>query len=273
MTLKSTFKLALLSLLLNSSGVLAADNLGANAQESGEVEGLAFLAQSDMEGPVTLVDFVKFKPGGEETYDRYDALAEEKLRALGGEVIFRGYSSPFFDGSANEREAARHGADPSDLGWDRVTMRKYPSASAVVEMGASDEYQAALPNRAEAIEDSVVYAFGGNQMRNVPLSESPDTIYMLNLLRFNGDGGVAGYGDYGSSVVPLIQGAGGAPMLSARGITPIISNQEIDSMILVAYPSHEAFLSMLRSDAYRTISSKRTNSIELGLNFPFSDRK
>ena len=272
MTLKSTFKLALLSLLLNSSGVLAADNLGANAQESGEVEGLAFLAQSDMEGPVTVVDFVKFKPGGEETYDRYDALAEEKLRALGGEVIFRGYSSPF-DGSANERGAARNGADPSDLGWDRVTMRKYPSASAVVEMGASDEYRAALPNRAEAIESSLVYAFGGNQMRNVPLSESPDTIYMLNLLRFNDGGGVAGYGDYGSSVGPLIQGANGAVVLSARGITPIISNQEIDRMILVAYPSHEAFLSMLRSDAYRTISSKRTNSIELGLNFPFSDHK
>ena len=272
MTLKSTFKLALLSLLLNSSGVLAADNLGANAQESGEVEGLAFLAQSDMEGPVTLVDFVKFKPGGEETYDRYDALAEEKLRALGGEVIFRGYSSPF-DGSANEREASRHGADPSDLGWDRVTMRKYPSASAVVEMGASDEYRAALPNRAEAIEDSVVYAFGGNRMRNVPLSDSPDTIYMLNLLRFNNDGGVAGYGDYGSSVGPLIRGANGAVVLSASGITPIISNQKIDRMILVAYPSHEASLSMLRSDAYRTISSKRTNSIELGLNFPFSDHK
>jgi len=272
MTLKSTFKLALLSLLLNSSGVLAADNLGANAQESGELEGLAFLAQSDMEGPVTVVDFVKFKLGGEETYDRYDALAEEKLRALGGEVIFRGYSSPF-DGSANERGAARNGADPSDLGWDRVTMRKYPSASAVVEMGASDEYRAALPNRAEAIEDSVVYAFGGNRMRNVPLSDSPDTIYMLNLLRFNDGGGVAGYGDYGSSVGPLIQGANGAVVLSARGITPIISNQEIDRMILVAYPSHEAFLSMVRSDTYRTISNKRTNSIELGLNFPFSDRK
>ncbi len=87
--------------------------------------------------------------------------------------------------SANEREAARNGADPSDLGWDRVTMRKYPSASAVVEMGASDEYRAALPNRAEAIEDSVVYAFGGNQMRNVPLSESPDTIYhpLVRLIR------------------------------------------------------------------------------------------
>ena len=44
-------------------------------------------------------------------------------------------------------------------------------------------------------------------------------------------------------------------------------------MILVAYPSHEAFLSMVQSDVYRTISHKRTNSIELGLNFPFSDRK
>jgi len=263
MTLKSTFKLALISLSFL---------LCANAQEPSEVEGLSFLAQSDTEGPVTVIDLVKFKPGGEETYDRYDSLAEEKLIALGGEVIFRGYSSPF-DGSANEREASRHGADPSNLGWDRVTMRKYPSASAAVEMGASDEYRAALPKRAEAIEDSVVYAFGGDRMRNVPLSESPDTVYMLNLLRFNNEGGVAGYGDYGSSVGPLIRGANGSIVMSATGITPIVSNQEIDRMILLAYPSHEAFLSMVQSDTYRTISHKRTNSIELGLNFPFSDRK
>jgi hypothetical protein len=45
LTLKNTFKLALVS--LSSLSIL----LGANAQESGEVEGLAFLAQSDMEGP------------------------------------------------------------------------------------------------------------------------------------------------------------------------------------------------------------------------------
>ena len=66
-----------------------------NAQEPSAPGGLAFLAQTDWEGPVTVIDLVKFNPGGEESYDEYDALAEAKLTSLGGEVIFRGYSKPF----------------------------------------------------------------------------------------------------------------------------------------------------------------------------------
>lgn len=234
-------------------------SLSLHAQVSSAPEGLAFLAQTDREGPVTVIDLVKFKPGGEESYDKYDALAEAKLKSLGGEVIFRGYSKLV------------EGRDSSS--WDRVTMRKYPSAKAVVEMGSSSEYRAAFPHRMQGVEKSLVYAFGGNAMPRVAAADSSDTVYMLNLLRFNDNGGVAGYSDYGSHVLPLLRQAGGRPVLSMNGLTAVISEEEIDRMILVVYPSPESFLSMITSPEYRAITHKRSDSIELGLLFPFSDHR
>lgn len=233
--------------------------IGLQAQESSAPGGLAWLAQSDMEGPVTVIDLVKFKPGGEESYDTYDTLAEAKLTSLGGGVVFRG-SSKSVDG-----------LDSSS--WDRVTMRKYPSAAAVVEMGASSEYRAAFQHRMQSVEESLVYAFVGNAMPRVPASDFADAVYMLNLLRFNDDGGEAGYRDYGRSVGPLIQQAGARVVLSMNGFTAVISEEEIDRVILVYYPSPEIFLSMVESPEYLAIAHKRIDSIELGLNIPFSDHR
>ena len=247
-------------------------SLSLQAQEPSTPGGLAWLAQTDWEGPVTVIDLVKYNPGGEESYDEYDALAEAKLKSLGGEVIFRGYSKPF-EGRGADRAAARIGGDPSVLGWDRVTMRKYPSAAAVVEMGSSGEYRAALPHRTQGVERSLVYAFGGNAMPRVPAADSSDGVYMLNLLRFNDNGGVAGYSDYGSHVGALIQQAGGRPVLRMNGLMAIISEEEYDMMILVKYPSPDSFFSMVTSPEYRAISHKRGDSIELGQLFSFSDHR
>lgn len=233
---------------------------------------IQWLSETEREGPVTVIDLVKFNPGGEGSYDEYDALAEAKLNSLGGEVIFRGLSKPFA-GKRSDREGGRIGADPTVLGWDRVTMRKYPSAKAVVEMGSSTEYQAAFPHRAQGVEKSLVYAFGGDAMSLVPAADSADAVYMLNLLRFKENGGEAGYQDYGRSVGPLMQKAGGRPVLSMTGLTPVISDQEIDRLILVLYPSAESFLSMVESPEYLAIVHKRLDSIDLGLNFPFSDHR
>ena len=57
------------------------------------------------------------------------------------------------------------------------------------------------------------------------------------------------------------------------GLTAVISAEEIDRMILVRYPSPEMFLEMVTSAEYRAIAHKRTDSIELGLLFPFEKRR
>jgi uncharacterized protein (DUF1330 family) len=152
-------------------------------------------------------------------------------------------------------------------------MRKYPSAAAVVEMGASSEYRAAFPHRLQGVEASLVYAFAGATTPRVTAETSADAVYMLNLLRFKEEDGEAGYGDYGSSVIPLLRQRGAGPVLMGNGLTAVISAEEIDRMILVRYPSPEMFLEMVTSAEYRAIAHKRTDSIELGLLFPFEKRR
>jgi uncharacterized protein (DUF1330 family) len=152
-------------------------------------------------------------------------------------------------------------------------MRKYPSAKAVVEMGSSEEYRAAYPKRVQGVEKALVYAFGPGSMRKVAVSDSANTVYMLNLLRFKDDGGEAGYSDYGRSATPVLIKSKARPVLDMRGLTAVISEEEMDRLILVKYASPETFLSMIRSADYRAVAHKRTNAIELGLLFPFSDQR
>ena len=59
-------------------------NTIASAQNAG---GITDLLKANVEGPVVVMDLVKFKPGGEEKYAIYDGLAEEKLKSLGGAVV------------------------------------------------------------------------------------------------------------------------------------------------------------------------------------------
>ena len=62
---------------------------------------------------------------------------------------------------------------------------------------------------------------------------------MLNLLRFAGDAGREQYfSKYGPATTPLI---------SKRGGGPVISDEKIDRLILVRYPSTETFLEMIAS--------------------------
>lgn len=250
-----------------SLALLFLAGLPGHAQESLTPTGLAWLAQTDMKGPVMVMDLVKFRPDGEKSYDEYDALVEAKLISLGGEVVFRGYTK-LADGLDS---SSYDGLDPTS--WDRVTMRKYPTAKAVVEMGSSEEYRAAIPKRTQGVEKSLVYAFGNGSMRKVAVSDSADTTYMLNLLRFKEDGGVAGYGDYGRSAMPVIIKSKARPVMDMKGLTPVMSEEKIDRLILVKYATPDTFINMVLSEDYRAIEHKRTNSLDLGLLFPFSDRR
>lgn len=228
--------------------------------------GLGALAQSGIEGAIVVLDLVKFKPGGEPKYDQYDAGAEAKVNDLGGEVIFRGSSTVV------------EGMDSTE--WDRLTLRKYPSARAVLQMGASPEYQAVFPLRMQAVERSFVYAFAARDAQGqvadpsrIAAPNSPEAVFMLNLLRFKPEGGEEKfYGNYGAGVTPLVAKAGGRSVLRMKGITSVIADETIDVCILVTYPSASAFRAMITSEEYRAIAHHRTESIELGQIWPFSFR-
>ena len=190
-------------------------NTIASAQNAG---GLTDLLKANVEGPFVVMDLVKFKPGGEEKYAIYDGIVEEKLKSLGGAVVFRGTARKVGTSKLNGTED-----EVDHTTWDRVTFRKYPSMQAVMDMAGSSESQGAFPNRVASVDASFVYAFsgempsfeGGPPPRNFPMPvlsppPSADTVYMLNLLRFAGDAGRAQYfSEYGPATTPLISKRGG----------------------------------------------------------------
>ena len=75
---------------------------------------------------------------------------------------------------------------------------------------------------------------------------------------------------YGPKVVPMILRLGGGPVLRSGGITPIVGDEQVDELILVRYPTAEAFAAMIASPDYRAVSHFRTEAIELGEVWPFS---
>jgi uncharacterized protein (DUF1330 family) len=248
------------------------------------VTGLRAFARSMVEGPVIVVDMVTFKPGGEQHYDKYDAMGEVKLNTLGGQIIFRGQRArlELLDQSkAGTGDPA--GAELNATKWDRVTIRKYPTKDAVLELGASNEYRAALGYRIKGVEKSFVYAFSGElpsldggPKRQHPMgviaapekgNSTSDTIYMLNMLRFKNEGGEQKF--FLNDGAPR-DGFRPVPVLIGKGITPIIGKEVVDRLILARYPSKEQFLNMRTSDEYGQVSHFRTEAIEMGLVWPFS---
>ena len=92
------------------------------------------------DGPVVMVNLLKFKPeGGAESYAKYAAATMEFLLAVGARLIYRGrYRMPLI----------------GDEDWDEILLVEYPSISAFFEMVRNEDYQAILHYRTEALLDS-----------------------------------------------------------------------------------------------------------------------
>src|SRR5262245_55606216 len=91
-------------------------------------------------------------------------------------------------------------------------------------------------------------------------SEGP--VFMLNLLEFKPDGGAERYTEYGAAVAPLLEGVGGRPVFAGRPAESLIGEGDWDMMVLVEYPTRQAFLDMASSPEYQKIAHLRTESLE-----------
>ncbi|MDP3940397.1 MAG: DUF1330 domain-containing protein [Deltaproteobacteria bacterium] len=87
-------------------------------------------------------------------------------------------------------------------------------------------------------------------------------VVMLNLLKFKPDGGREMYARYGAAVMPLLQKAGGRIVYAGEGTERLIGSTEWDSVLLVEYPTRQAFLDMVLSETYRAIQHLRDESLE-----------
>ena len=108
---------------------------------------LEAFAKGDPKQPLAMLNLLRFKEvaaydaadkepkrSGAEAYSLYAAVAQQKVRAVGGDFIYIGPAQQTFIG-------------PSDVKWDIVALVYYPSREAFLRMVSMPDYQAATKHR------------------------------------------------------------------------------------------------------------------------------
>ena len=97
------------------------------------------------------------------------------------------------------------------------------------------------------------------------LAEDPGgPVVMLNLLRFDPDGGRARYAEYVEHFRRTSAPYGAEVLYLGDGSTALVAEpgQSWDAVLLVRYPSRQAFSDMVRDPAYGEGTSLRTLALE-----------
>ena len=105
----------------------------------------------------------------------------------------------------------------------------------------------------DAPDQEAMAAFAGRA------SEGP--VYMLNLLEFLPDGGAERYAEYGTAVAPILERAGGKPVFAGRPAESLIGEGSWDMVLVVSYPTRQAFIDMVSSPDYQEIEHLRSESL------------
>jgi uncharacterized protein (DUF1330 family) len=95
-------------------------------------------------------------------------------------------------------------------------------------------------------------------------------VVMLNLLRFKPEGGRERYLEYGAAVAPLLEKAGARVAFLGDSELPLLGEGRWDTVLLVEYPTGQAFLDMVASAEYQAIAHLRTEALEEGELHPLS---
>lgn len=106
------------------------------------------------ETPVVMLNLLRFREraqypargehaacSGREAYARYAQVAQQKVRAVGGEPVWMAAVLARFIG-------------PEDENWDEMLLVRYPSLGAFLTMLAMPDYQIATVHRTAALADS-----------------------------------------------------------------------------------------------------------------------
>ncbi len=87
-------------------------------------------------------------------------------------------------------------------------------------------------------------------------------IVMVNLLRFKPDGGAAAYAKYRELAAPHVLRVGAKLLYAGAGRSTVIGEDHWDLVLLVEYPSREAFLEMVMTPEYQELAQYRTDALE-----------
>jgi len=109
------------------------------------------------------------------------------------------------------------------------------------------------PEGADALNQDAFAAFAARA------TDGP--VFMLNLLEFVPEGGAERYAEYGVAVAPLLEGVGGRAVFAGTPAESLIGEGSWDLMVLVSYPTRQAFLDMVSSTEYQEIAHLRSEAL------------
>lgn len=101
----------------------------------------------------------------------------------------------------------------------------------------------------------------GEQMKAFAELQHEGPIYMLNLLKFKPDGGRESYETYGQKFAEMMMPKGVEVIYSGEAILTVIGEEDWDRVLIVKYPTKDAFIEMTMNPEYQEISKHRTEGI------------
>ncbi len=118
----------------------------------------AFLEAGGDAEPIVMINLLRYRErasypegfaaepcSGREAYQRYGAVAVQRIASVGGRMLWMGQVQTTVIGPDAEQ-------------WDDALLIEYPSRKAFLEMVSQPEYQAVVPHRTAALEDSRLIA-------------------------------------------------------------------------------------------------------------------
>lgn len=206
--------------------------------------------------PVVMLNLLKYADDGGEAYAKYGRIAWQQIKKRGGRILYDG--APLF-------------TDPAAGDWDRVIFVQYPSRAAFIDMMRDPDYREGLPHRRAGLERTILYAFerapDGPPVEAVK-PRSDEEIFVLNLLRFEPEGGRDEYQKYGDVVLPMILERGGGPALILDAQLPLVSEETWEDLYLVRYPDLGSLQEMVATEAWQTANQDRMRGLDLTWAFP-----
>jgi uncharacterized protein (DUF1330 family) len=100
------------------------------------------------------------------------------------------------------------------------------------------------------------------QMKTFMKLDIRGPIHMLNMLRFNADGGREKYRQYGKHTAPLLAKVGAKVISRSEARATLIGGEDWDAVLVVEYPSRMAFLDMVLSEEFKKGKHLRHEALE-----------
>jgi uncharacterized protein (DUF1330 family) len=107
-------------------------------------EAFMALAAADDDGPVVMLNLLKFKSGGgSKEYGQYGSTVSGMVEERGGRILWQGRVAQALIG---------------DEDWDAIALVQYPSRKAFIDMVTSKDYDGAHEHREAGLERTVLLA-------------------------------------------------------------------------------------------------------------------